>query len=120
MIICVLVGFLMLRVSSVENFDFKNCCIWQHVMSVGNLSNLQCPEIFGGNFLGTFKILRDCLYIQRVFFFNKINAFTALLFTASGAPPVVKRTRILPMTQHADNIWNEGKLLPLFTDHRRC
>jgi hypothetical protein len=26
----------------------------------------------------------------------------------------------LPMTQHADNIWNEGKLLPLFTDHRRC
>jgi hypothetical protein len=24
------------------------------------------------------------------------------------------------MTQHADNIWNEGKFLPLFTDHRRC
>jgi hypothetical protein len=28
--------------------------------------------------------------------------------------------RILPMTQHADNIWNKGKFLPLFTDHRRC
>jgi hypothetical protein len=24
------------------------------------------------------------------------------------------------MSQHADNIWNEGKFLPLFTDHRRC
>jgi hypothetical protein len=28
--------------------------------------------------------------------------------------------KILPMTQHAENIWNEGKILPLFTDHRRC
>jgi hypothetical protein len=26
--------------------------------------------------------------------------------------------RILPMTQHADNIKNDGKFLPLFTDHR--
>jgi hypothetical protein len=24
------------------------------------------------------------------------------------------------MTKHVDNIWNEGKFLPLFTDHRRC
>jgi hypothetical protein len=22
------------------------------------------------------------------------------------------------MTQHADNVWNEGKFLPLFTAHR--
>jgi hypothetical protein len=52
--------------------------------------------------------------------FIKLDAFTAVRFTATGAPPAVKRTRILPMTEHADNIWNEGKLLPLFTDLRRC
>jgi hypothetical protein len=37
-------------------------------------------------------------------FFKEINAFTALCFTATGAPLAAKRTRILPMTQHADNI----------------
>jgi hypothetical protein len=52
-------------------------------------------------------------------FFNKIDAFTALRFTTTGAPPAAKRTRILPMIQHADNIWNEGKFVPLFTDHRK-
>jgi hypothetical protein len=41
--------------------------------------------------------------------FNKLHAFTALRFTATGAPPAAKRTRILPLTPHADNIWNEGK-----------
>jgi hypothetical protein len=46
--------------------------------------------------------------------------FTALPFTAIGASPAAKRTRILPMTQYADNIWNEGKFLPSFTKHRRC
>jgi hypothetical protein len=44
----------------------------------------------------------------------------ALHFTATGSPPSAKRTRILPMMQHAGNIWNEGKFSPLFTDHRRC
>jgi hypothetical protein len=41
--------------------------------------------------------------------FNKIDAFMALCITAAGAPPAAERTQILPMTQHADNIWNEGK-----------
>jgi hypothetical protein len=52
-------------------------------------------------------------------FFNKLDTFTALRFTATDALPVAKRLRILPMKQHADNIWNEGKFLPLFTDNRR-
>jgi hypothetical protein len=39
----------------------------------------------------------------------------ALHFTTAGAPLLAKRTRILLLTQHADNIWNEGKFLPLFT-----
>jgi hypothetical protein len=52
--------------------------------------------------------------------FNKINAFTALRLTGPGAPLAEERMRILPMTQHADNIWNDGKFLPLFTDNRRC
>jgi hypothetical protein len=39
---------------------------------------------------------------------------------ATGASLAAKRTGILPVTQHAGNIWNEGKFLPLFTDHRRC
>jgi hypothetical protein len=43
-----------------------------------------------------------------------------LHFTATGALPTTKHTRILPMTQLADNIWNEGKFLLLFTNHRRC
>jgi hypothetical protein len=47
--------------------------------------------------------------------FNKLDAFTALLFTATGAPPPAKRTRILPLTQHSDNIWNE-EILPFLTD----
>jgi hypothetical protein len=45
-------------------------------------------------------------------FFNKIDAFTTLRITATGAQPAAKRTRILPMNLHADNIWNEGKFLP--------
>jgi hypothetical protein len=52
--------------------------------------------------------------------FNTLAMFTALRFIATGAPLATKRTRILPITQHADNIWNEGKFLPLFTNHRRC
>jgi hypothetical protein len=40
--------------------------------------------------------------------FNELDAFTALPFTATCAPQAAKRTRILPMTQQADNIWNEG------------
>jgi hypothetical protein len=36
--------------------------------------------------------------------FNGLDAFTALRFTATGAPPAAKCTRILPTTQHADNI----------------
>jgi hypothetical protein len=51
-------------------------------------------------------------------FFIELDAFTAVRFTAIGAPPAAKRTRILPMIQHADNIWNEEKFLPLFTNHR--
>jgi hypothetical protein len=40
-------------VPSVENFNFyKNCCIWQHVSSVGTLSELQTWTIFR-----TFKLL---------------------------------------------------------------
>jgi hypothetical protein len=34
--------------------------------------------------------------IQSVF--NKFDAFTAQRFTATEAPPVAKRTQILPMT----------------------
>jgi hypothetical protein len=37
----------------------------------------------------------------------------ALHFTATSAMPAAECTRILPMTQHADNIWNEGEFLPL-------
>jgi hypothetical protein len=47
------------------------------------------------------------LFIQGVF--NKTDAFTALRFTTTGAPPPAKSTQILPMAKHADNIWNEGK-----------
>jgi hypothetical protein len=42
-------------------------------------------------------------------FFNELGAFTALRFTETGEPTAAERTRILPMIQHADNIWNEGK-----------
>jgi hypothetical protein len=52
--------------------------------------------------------------------FNQLDVFTALRFKGTGALLAVERMGILPMTQHADNIWNEGKFLPLFTDHRRC
>jgi hypothetical protein len=58
-------------------------------------------------------------YIYRVVS-NELDAFTDPRFTATGEPPAAERTRILPMTQQADNICNEGKFLPLFTDHRRC
>jgi hypothetical protein len=44
--------------------------------------------------------------------FNELDTFMALRFTATGPPPAVERTGNLPMTQHADNIWNEGKFLP--------
>jgi hypothetical protein len=72
--------------------------------------------------MGRICSLREKLEMHTKYrvFLNKIDAFTALLFTAAGAPPAAKGTRILPMTQHADNIWNEGTFLPLFTDHRRC
>jgi hypothetical protein len=50
-------------------------------------------------------------------FFNKLDAFTALRFTVTGAPPAGKFTRNLLTTQHAGNIWT---FLPLFTDHRWC
>jgi hypothetical protein len=49
-------------------------------------------------------------------FFNKRDMIMALRFTMTIAPLAMKRT--LPMTQRANNIWNEGKFLPLFTDHR--
>jgi hypothetical protein len=52
--------------------------------------------------------------------FNELDAFTAPRFTATCPPPAAERMRILPVTQHADNIWNEGKFLPLFRNHRRC
>jgi hypothetical protein len=52
--------------------------------------------------------------------FNELDVFIALRFTATGALPAAKGTLILLMTQHADNIWNEGKFLLLFTNHRRC
>jgi hypothetical protein len=52
--------------------------------------------------------------------FNELDAFTAPHFTATGAPPAAERTRILLMNHHADNIWNEGKFLPLLTNRRRC
>jgi hypothetical protein len=58
-----------------------------------------------------------CIYRED---FNEVYTFMALRFTITGALPAAKCTRILSMTQHADNIWNEGKFLPLFTDHRRC
>jgi hypothetical protein len=53
-------------------------------------------------------------------FFNELDMLMALHFTATGTPLATKRVRILLITQHADNIWNEGGFLPLFTDHRRC
>jgi hypothetical protein len=58
-------------------------------------------------------------YWNRVFL-SKLDVFTALCFTGTVEPLAAERMRILPMTQHADNIWNKGKFLPLFTDHRRC
>jgi hypothetical protein len=46
---------------------------------------------------------------------NKLDAFMTLRFTATGEPSAAKLTPIFPMTQYADNIWSEGKILPLFT-----
>jgi hypothetical protein len=51
---------------------------------------------------------------------KKHHAFTALRLTGNGAPLFVGHMRKFPMTQRADNIWNEGKFLPLFTDLSRC
>jgi hypothetical protein len=65
-----------------------------------------------------FSIMTVAIWIYHVF--NKIDAFIALRFMSTGLPLAGERMRILPMTQHADNIRNEGKFLPLFTDHRRC
>jgi hypothetical protein len=56
-------------------------------------------------------------------FFTNYDTFTALRFTATGAPPATKHMLILLMTRQADNIWDEGNTVPLFTDHRcwkRC
>jgi hypothetical protein len=50
----------------------------------------------------------------------ELDVFTALRFKGTGAPLAEEHMLIFPMTQHADNIWNEGKFLLLFTDHRRC
>jgi hypothetical protein len=36
-----------------------------------------------------------------------VDRFTALCFTATGAPPAAKRIRILPMNQLADNVRNQ-------------
>jgi hypothetical protein len=52
-------------------------------------------------------------------FFDKLDAFTTLCFTAISAPLATKRMRIWPMTQHADNISNEEKFLPLFAENRK-
>jgi hypothetical protein len=52
--------------------------------------------------------------------FSELDAFTALRVPTTGPPPAGKRTRILPMTQHANNICNEGNFLPLFTNYKRC
>jgi hypothetical protein len=41
--------------------------------------------------------------------FNQLEAFTALRFTSTRALLAAERVRILPMTHHADEIWNEGK-----------
>jgi hypothetical protein len=52
------------------------------------------------------KFFRDVDLFTRIYrvFFNKLDALTALRFLATGAPPAAKRTRILPVTLHADNI----------------
>jgi hypothetical protein len=52
--------------------------------------------------------------------FNELYAFIAPRFIAIGELLAGKYTQILPMTQDADNIWNEGKFLPLSTNHSRC
>jgi hypothetical protein len=43
-----------------------------------------------------------------------------LCTSSQQVQPPMKRTQILPMTQHAENSLNEEKFLPLYTDHRRC
>jgi hypothetical protein len=50
--------------------------------------------------------------------FNKSDAFTARRFTVTGALQAAKSTRISQITQHTDNLWNEGKFLPLVPNHR--
>jgi hypothetical protein len=42
--------------------------------------------------------------------FNELDALTALHFAAAGTLLAAERAQILPMTQHADNIWNEEVL----------
>jgi hypothetical protein len=59
----------------------------------------------------SFCLQENMMHIQGGFYWT---------WRVHGPPPAVERTRILPMTQHADNIWNEVKFLPLFTSHRRC
>jgi hypothetical protein len=53
---------------------------------------------------GQFEDERECMY--RVVF-NQLDAFTALRFTGTRALLAAESMRILPMTQHAANIWNE-------------
>jgi hypothetical protein len=43
--------------------------------------------------------------------FNTLDAFTALRFTATGAPPVAKHMRIVLMNQHADNIVDKSHVM---------
>jgi hypothetical protein len=39
--------------------------------------------------------------------FNQLDAFTSLRFTGTGALLAAERVRILPMTQHADNLCSQ-------------
>jgi hypothetical protein len=72
---------------------------WNYAVFIPNLCSVSIRK-----FSSTYRV-----------FFNEIDAFTG-----TRALFAVEHMRILRMTQHADNIWNEGKFLPLFTDHKRC
>jgi hypothetical protein len=51
-----------------------------------------------------------CILYREVLTF--VDQFIALRFTATGAPPAARCIRILLM---ANNVWNQGKLLTLWT-----
>jgi hypothetical protein len=53
-----------------------------------NSENLDQNFIAGSQYTGSF-------------FFNFVDRLTALHFTAAGAPPTAKGTRILPMDENA-------------------